>query len=406
MHYSGGGGQTGAAPALASGYPSMRMKRPRDAESGDEFAGAEAHSFAPSGDATLSHTPSLVQQQQQQQPPPHLHLARHSHPSYPHHTMLPPIRSNEGSQQMASPALARPAGSSSSSLHLVSPTTAGFAHGGQTSDKGKGVASEFVGASDSSGAGGSAQPARGNRDAQPTQLWLASQRHYKTALLHLLSLESFYPSDIAMLNMFRSLGDFTADQVEIHGATLLSWARSWLRYTRNAVLRSTLDNRAKDSIKQLAEALQHDLHAETDFTTPPNIRRCTLLRLIYFQWQSVNKLGTKSQSMYRDYESRLREIEALPTSEDQEREWERIVSEERQRRLDIIKESRLRSETVVTPRTRPRPEQVYQPNVQMNVAPPSQLSLSAPASASASGAVSATMGQFSELAHGTSAMQQ
>ncbi|KAJ2325137.1 hypothetical protein GGH92_010520, partial [Coemansia sp. RSA 2673] len=72
---------------------------------------------------------------------------------------------------------------------------------------------------------------------------------------------------------------------------------------RNAMLRSTLDNKARAPLPQLAEALQHDLHSEVDFTTPANLRRCALLRLIYFQWQALNKLGTKSQSMYRDYEA-------------------------------------------------------------------------------------------------------
>ncbi|KAJ2436322.1 hypothetical protein GGF42_008930, partial [Coemansia sp. RSA 2424] len=285
LHYGGGGGQAGALlPALAPGHPSMRMKRPRDAESGDEFSGAEAahHGSAAAastsgGDATLSHTPPV---------PMHayslnLHLARHSHPHYshphPHHqAVLPPIRTSDDAQhrQMTSP----PGSSSSAhpprpsagsvaggggSLHLVSPSAIGFAHGGghSSDSKGKGVASGGA-AADSTP---SARPVRGgggNRDAQPTHSWLASQRHYKSALLHLLSLESFYPSDIAMLNMFRALGDFTPDQVEIHGPTLLSWARGWLRYSRNAVLRSTLDNKAKEPVKLLAEALQHDLHAE------------------------------------------------------------------------------------------------------------------------------------------------
>ncbi|KAJ2457107.1 hypothetical protein GGF42_002880, partial [Coemansia sp. RSA 2424] len=164
-----------------------------------------------------------------------------------------------------------------------------------------------------------------------------------------------------------------------------------------------------EPVKLLAEALQHDLHAEVDFTTPSNLRRCTLLRLIYFQWQSINKLGTKSQSMYRDYESRLREIDALPTFEDQEREWESILKEEQQRRLEIIRESRMRSDSNVQPRTKARPEQMYQSKIQMTVAapppppppPPPQPSISAPASASVA------MGQASEMmAHGTSAMQQ
>ncbi|KAJ2463967.1 hypothetical protein GGI03_003522 [Coemansia sp. RSA 2337] len=212
---------------------------------------------------------------------------------------------------------------------------------------------------------------------------------------------------MAMLNMFRSMGDFTADQVEIHGATLLSWARGWLRYSRNAVLRSTLENKSKEPVKLLAEALQHDLHSETDFTSVPNLRRCTLLRLIYFQWQAINKLGTKSQSMYRDYESKLREIDALPTFEDQEREWESIIKEEQQRRLEIIRDSRQRSDSVIQPRNRVRPEQMYQSRIQMNVtaAPPLPPPPSVPPQMSTSAPVSATAGQ-SELAHGTSAMQQ
>ncbi|KAJ2484095.1 hypothetical protein EV174_002707 [Coemansia sp. RSA 2320] len=180
--------------------------------------------------------------------------------------------------------------------------------------------------------------------AQPTQAWLSTQRVYKVALHRLLTLESFYPSDAAMLNAFRAQGDFSSAQIEAHGAALLSWARSWLRYSRNAMLRSTLDNKARAPLPQLAEALQHDLHSEVDFTTPANLRRCALLRLIYFQWQALNKLGTKSQSMYRDYEARLREIDALPTPADQEREWRAIVDEEQTRRLEIIREARAKGE--------------------------------------------------------------
>ncbi|KAJ2726255.1 hypothetical protein GGI07_000732 [Coemansia sp. Benny D115] len=179
-----------------------------------------------------------------------------------------------------------------------------------------------------------------NTEAAPTQAWLAGQRQYKIALLHLLTLESFYPSDVAMLNMFRSQNDFTQEEVEAHSSTLLSWARGWLRYNRNAVLRSTLENKARSTLTQLAEALQHDLHAEEDFTTPANLRRCALLRLIYFQWQSINKLGTKSQSLYRDYENKLREIEALGSFEEQENEWMAIIQEEQSRRLALIRESR------------------------------------------------------------------
>ncbi|KAJ2099488.1 hypothetical protein GGI16_003983, partial [Coemansia sp. S142-1] len=401
----GGGGQAGAFPVMASGHPSMRMKRPRDAESGDEFADVHVSGANDAaGDATLPHTPSRAYSMHHQHSQHH-HPAQSRHLSSHHHAVLPPIRIGDSSQQATPSGSARTAATSfggnvGGSLHLVQPSAIAYSHSGL-------VAGDYGGAVDVPAfSGGSEQPARGNRDAQPTHSWLASQRQYKTALLHLLSLESFYPSDMAMLNMFRSMGDFTADQVEIHGATLLSWARGWLRYSRNAVLRSTLENKSKEPVKLLAEALQHDLHSETDFTSVPNLRRCTLLRLIYFQWQAINKLGTKSQSMYRDYESKLREIDALPTLEDQEREWESIIKEEQQRRLEIIRDSRQRSDSVIQPRNRVRPEQMYQSRIQMNVAaapplpPPSvppQMSTSAP--------VSATTGQ-SELAHGTSAMQQ
>ncbi|KAJ2819748.1 hypothetical protein FBU31_005427, partial [Coemansia sp. 'formosensis'] len=264
-HFAGAeGGQASLLPAIASGHPSMRMKRPRDAESGDEFAGADVHASGASGDAsgdaTLSHTPSraysMHHQHSQQQPPPHLHhhhhtQSRHSqHPS--HHAALPPIRiggggGGDGSQQMAPSGSARAAATNfgsgvGSSLHLVQPSALPYAHSGNVAFKGKGVASDYGGAMEGPAFSGGEQPVRVNRDAQPTHTWLATQRQYKTALLHLLSLESFYPSDMAMLNMFRGMGDFTADQVEIHGASLLSWARGWLRYSRNAVLRSTLDN--------------------------------------------------------------------------------------------------------------------------------------------------------------------
>ncbi|KAJ2699691.1 hypothetical protein H4218_002515 [Coemansia sp. IMI 209128] len=411
--HSAGSAEEGPFPA--PGHPSMRMKRPRDAESGDEFAGADVHPAGASGDATgdaaLSHTQSRAYSMHQQhvQPPPHLHhpaQSRHSHPS----AHLPPIRVGDSSQQAASAwprtAATNFGSSAGGSLHLVQPSVVSYGPGSHAAYKGKSVASDYNGAIDGPAFGGGEQPARGNRDAQPTHTWLASQRHYKTALLHLLSLESFYPSDMAMLNMFRSMGDFTPEQVETHGATMLSWARGWLRYSRNAVIRSTLDNKAKESIKTLAEALQHDLHSEIDFTTPSNLRRCTLLRLIYFRWQAVNKLGTKSQSMYRDYETQLRELDALPTFEEQEQEWEKIVKEEQQRRLDNIREARQRSDSIIQPRTRARPEQMFQSKIQMTVAPPQpppsvppQMSASAPTSASA------TSGQ-SELAHGTSAMQQ
>ncbi|KAJ1905591.1 hypothetical protein LPJ81_001841 [Coemansia sp. IMI 209127] len=215
------------------------------------------------------------------------------------------------------------------------------------------ASADVVGVGASSGSARSA--ARGvkrapNPEAQPTPGWLSTQRRYKVGLLHLLTLESFYPSDVAMLNTFRAQGDFTNEQIETHGAALLSWARSWLRYNRNAVLRSTLENKAKMPLAQLAEALQHDLHAETDFTAVHNMRRCALLRLIYYQWQAINKLGTKSQSLYRDYESRLREIEALPTAHEQEAEWRAILDEEQARRSALIRESRGSGGSTILPR--------------------------------------------------------
>ncbi|KAJ2054977.1 hypothetical protein GGH13_008013, partial [Coemansia sp. S155-1] len=215
-----GGGQGGTFPVMASGHPSMRMKRPRDAESGDEFADAHVSGANDAaGDATLPHTPSRAYSMH--------HPAQSRHHSSHHHAVLPPIRISDSSQQATPSGSARTAATSfggnvGGSLHLVQPSAIAYSHSGL-------VAGDYGGAVDVPAFSGSEQPARGNRDAQPTHAWLASQRQYKTALLHLLSLESFYPSDMAMLNMFRSMGDFTADQVEIHGATLLSWARGWLR---------------------------------------------------------------------------------------------------------------------------------------------------------------------------------
>ncbi|KAJ1921163.1 hypothetical protein H4219_000761 [Mycoemilia scoparia] len=155
----------------------------------------------------------------------------------------------------------------------------------------------------------------------------ALQRKYKLALLRLLSLDSFYPTDHCMLGVFRKEDDFSPEAIEIHSSHLLSWSRSWLRYTRNAVLRGTFDNSISKSREQLAKQLQQDMNSTEEFTTPENIRRVALLRLLYFQWQSENRLGTKSSSMYRDYESRLNEIKALPSSE-QEVRWNTILGEE------------------------------------------------------------------------------
>ncbi|KAJ1675371.1 hypothetical protein EV182_001402 [Spiromyces aspiralis] len=153
------------------------------------------------------------------------------------------------------------------------------------------------------------------------------QRKYKLALLRLLSLDSFYPSDHSMLDVFRAGNDFPSDVVEIHSAYLLSWSRSWLRYIRNAVLRNTLDNSIQKSRHQLAIQLQQDMNATSDFTLDINIRKVALLRLLYFQWQSENRLGTKSTSMYRDYEARLKEVEALGP-EEQKAKWISILDDE------------------------------------------------------------------------------
>ncbi|KAI8322919.1 hypothetical protein GQ54DRAFT_303713 [Martensiomyces pterosporus] len=344
-------------PAIMALPGTSRAKRARvsDTPEGSFHGGSSGDVGYPQA------SPSYPQHPQQPQ-------QRHLHP----HSMLPPIQTSaamgggRGSAEPLSVRVGAGAGAGMGSIQLLHPDR--VAPIPVSKLKGKAKAGQ-AGESEGAGAGRSAMAeqaqqyartsgqqrpasgeavARGNPDAQPTHSWLATQRQYKIALLHLLTLESFYPSDIAMLNMFRAQGDFTNEQIEANSAALLSWARSWLRYNRNAVLRSTLENKAKATLPQLAEALQHDLHATTDFTTPANIRRCALLRLIYFQWQSVNKLGTKSQSLYRDYETRLREIEALPTIEEQEADWALILKEEQARRLALIRESRGSGSSVVS----------------------------------------------------------
>ncbi|KAJ2212173.1 hypothetical protein EV179_004862, partial [Coemansia sp. RSA 487] len=376
----GGGEQYSISQQLfAAGPASTRAKRPRVAEMG----GASLYSSLPSSSSS-SNEAAL------QMPPFHGHAG---------HNVLPPIRSSTGVRGSASGAGIDPSPVPPPPPPLPLPppqvaTASALGHGRRAEErgdslpltrpdlaipqhsihaakdrKGKILAVDIAGISGSSGSAGTrtGSSSRGttkrapNPEAQPTPTWLATQRRYKVGLLHLLTLESFYPSDVAMLNMFRAQGDFSNEQIETHGATLLSWARSWLRYNRNAVLRSTLENKAKVPLPQLAEALQHDLHAETDFTEVPNLRRCALLRLIYFQWQAINKLGTKSQSLYRDYEIRLREIEALPTVHEQEADWGAILDEEQSRRLALIRESRGSGGSAILPRPEQNLQQRHQP---------------------------------------------
>ncbi|KAJ2809396.1 hypothetical protein H4R20_000121 [Coemansia guatemalensis] len=328
--------------AAAGGHLVPRSRRPTAGEMSDESGAGRAAVGGPHQAPPYGHVqPQYPRQQQQHYYHPQQHPQQHQI-----HTLLPPIRAagivrggGAEARRYATPARGGPGG-----VQLAHPETALVGRSARPS-KDKGKAGLDAGAGDAP-AGSSG----GNPDAQPTQAWLSGQRHYKNALLHLLTLESFYPSDIAMLNMFRTQGDFTNEQIEANGAAMLSWARSWLRYNRNAVLRGTLDNKAKATLPQLAEALQHDLHAETAFTTPHNIRRCALLRLIYYQWQAENKLGTKSQSLYRDYETRLREIEALPTAQEQEAEWNAILGEEQNRRLALIRENRGSGGATILPR--------------------------------------------------------
>ncbi|KAJ1645327.1 hypothetical protein LPJ64_003066 [Coemansia asiatica] len=378
----------GGSGSGIAGYPGTRAKRPRVAEgASDEYDIVRDESAASaSGSAFRSSVqlPQLSQLPQLHYRQTHYHQHQHRQHSQSQsqaHAVLPPIRSgsevdispgagtgtgsgtssdlhmrnvrNPGNSDPSTMQLVRPEVSAASSSRAVGSSrgtgtgTSGAGHTRTRDSSGKGAAASKAGQKQGASAG---EVVRGNPEAQPTAAWLSSQRHYKVALLHLLTLESFYPSDVAMLNMFRSQGDFTNEQIEASGAPLLSWARSWLRYNRNAVLRGTLETKSKSTLHQLAEALQHDLHAEMDFTTPQNLRKCALLRLIFYEWQAVNKLGTKSQSLYRDYESRLREIEALGTQEEQEAEWQKVVQEEHSRRLALIRESRGSGSSAILPK--------------------------------------------------------
>ncbi|KAJ2617520.1 hypothetical protein H4S08_000268 [Coemansia sp. RSA 1365] len=320
-----------------------RARRLTAGELGNEFAGGGA------ADGRLPQAPPYSHVQPQYPQQDHYYHSQqqqhHSQQNQPH-TLLPPIRTADiGRSGVVEASGYMPPGRGGPGGVLLAHPDAALAGrlGRVSKDKGKAGLDSRMGDA-------AAGPSRGNPDSQPTQAWLSGQRHYKNALLHLLTLESFYPSDIAMMNVFRAQGDFTNEQIESDGATMLSWARSWLRYNRNAVLRGTLDNKSKATLPQLAEALQHDLHSKTAFTTSYNLRRCALLRLIYYQWQAEKKLGTKSQSLYRDYETRLREIEALPTEQEQEAEWDAILREEQNRRLALIRESRGSGGSTILPR--------------------------------------------------------
>ncbi|KAI7823729.1 hypothetical protein BX661DRAFT_54919 [Kickxella alabastrina] len=320
--------------AGVSRYAGSRIKRPRvgNPASDEQYSGSGAS-------AESSSLRLLVPAQAHYH---HGHHVQHGHGQAL--AILPPIHGGGGGG-VAGQHL-RPSGTpgsvGSGSAHMAQPdSTMMPARGTATHLHLRGAKSKVVGSVEMAQAERAFdRPPRGNPQAQPTSTWLGAQRHYKTALLHLLTLDSFYPSDVAMLNMYRQQGDFTSEQIEAYSAPLLSSARGWLRYNRNAVLRGTLDSKAKMPLHQLAEALQRDLHSEDDFTLPVNLRRCALLRVIYYQWRATGKLGTKSQSMFRDYEVKLRDIEAMATVEEQDAEWASIMQEEHTRRLALIRESR------------------------------------------------------------------
>lgn len=172
---------------------------------------------------------------------------------------------------------------------------------------------------------------------QPTMTWLSGQREYKHKMLALFNLETFYPSEPAMLRAIQEMGDFSQETIHANSSAFLSWARGWLRYNRNAVLRTVLDNNSVVPLEQLAETLQNELQSREDFTTVHYLRRCALLRLTSYKWQKGNILGTKSNSMYREYEKRLNAIEAmLPARQDQE--WSAIMGQEAKERREMVLE--------------------------------------------------------------------
>ncbi|KAJ2386453.1 hypothetical protein GGI05_004381, partial [Coemansia sp. RSA 2603] len=205
-----------------AGYPSTGIKRQRV---GDEPSlSGHTSSGRPATDTAfrpLPFTASPSQQQQHQHSSQfHYQLQRtHSHP----HAMLPPIRVGIGAVGISPGASGLASGSDSTSSARM--------HGLRGTFKGKAAATT-----------GDIRK-MGNPEAKPTNAWLTSQRHYKLGLQRLMTLDSFYPSDTAMLQVFRQHDDFTPEQIEQHGAALLSWARGWLRYNRNAVLRHMLLNK-------------------------------------------------------------------------------------------------------------------------------------------------------------------
>ncbi|KAJ1837003.1 hypothetical protein LPJ73_007541 [Coemansia sp. RSA 2703] len=100
-------------------------------------------------------------------------------------------------------------------------------------------------------------------------------------------------------------------------------------------------NKGTLPLNQFAEVLQHDMQSTESFTTPENIRRCALLRATHYEWHALRKLGNKGSSMFHDYESALRDIELLPTVEEQEARWMAVLHEEQMRRAAFVRESRL-----------------------------------------------------------------
>ncbi|KAJ1854142.1 hypothetical protein LPJ57_007444, partial [Coemansia sp. RSA 486] len=255
MLYSAQQQQVSAGAGGTAGYPSTRAKRPRVAEGvpdGYSVSSGSGENIASAAGSAFRLSVQLPQPHYRQT---HQHSIQGQGPGQPH-APLPPIRTssdlhpraanNPGVDGSTAMHLSRPGALTASSSRVIG---GGGSHTRPRDSKGKSTAAgdtEQQQQQQQQGAS-AAEVVRGNPDAQPTTAWLASQRHYKIALLHLLTLESFYPSDVAMLNMFRSQGDFTNEQIEANGAALLSWARSWLRYNRNAVLRSTLETKSKST---------------------------------------------------------------------------------------------------------------------------------------------------------------
>ncbi|KAJ1854430.1 hypothetical protein LPJ57_007415, partial [Coemansia sp. RSA 486] len=256
MLYSAQQQQVSAGAGGTAGYPSTRAKRPRVAEGVSDDYSVNSGSGENVASAAGSAFRLSVQLPQPHYRQTHQHSIQGQGQGQPH-APLPPIRTssdlhpraanNPGVDGSTAMHLSRPGVLTASSSRVIG---GGGSHTRSRDSKGKSTATgdaEQQQQQQQQQGASATEVVRGNPDAQPTTAWLASQRHYKIALLHLLTLESFYPSDVAMLNMFRSQGDFTNEQIETNGAALLSWARSWLRYNRNAVLRSTLETKSKST---------------------------------------------------------------------------------------------------------------------------------------------------------------